>query len=227
MEPKFEIIKFDPEIDSLDRLKTQISKAYKINEEFFGKSVGKINYRIIYTRKEMDEVMGHPTADWNRGTVKEGIITVVSENKMEEVTKGIHKSSTFNQLLVHETTHVFEERLFRFTYPIWLDEGLAGYIAGQGKNDEEILKYKIPEFSEIHTIEQWNKKPNYPIGFSLTKYLIKKFGKDKLLNLLTLLNKEDSFEVFSSKFQKEMSVTFNKSVEEWIEDLHKRHSKIN
>jgi len=124
--------------------------------------------------------------------------------QMEEVAKLQPRISyDFWTLLKHEYAHFYWYALTRTHLPIWMDEGLACYLAGEKlalRNKELVLNIR----------EYFNKKTfdTYAVGYVGVKYLIEKFGKDKFVEFLSKLSeivvptiKKMSAEAFEGLFK--------------------------
>ncbi len=214
MMKKFISINFDSKIDCKGRLGKVVREAYLKNKDFFGKNLTKIRINFLYKRSQMDEICKYRSPDWQVGFARNKDIYIFSPNVFEKIST--HPLSDFPYTLVHEIAHVFSNEILGFSYPKWLYEGLAGYVAGQYKIRS--VK-KINDFSQMHDKEGWKKFGNYPQAFSFTKYLIDKLGKEKILKFLKKLNKNfghcPTFEDFTGFFEKFFGINFNKFVSKW------------
>lgn len=175
---------FDPKTDQEDRLKKLISKAYLKTQKFFGQNVSGIQINFLYTRSQMDKISDQKTPDWLVGYAKNKQIYIFSPSVFDQVSS--HPASDFLPTLTHELAHNFSNQLLNYYYPVWLYEGLAGYIAGQYK----LRKIKtLTPFIKLHDSKNWNQNPNYPQSYAFTKYLIDSFGKETIIDFLKQLPK--------------------------------------
>jgi len=159
----------------------------------------------------MDEICGYKTKNWQVGYANKNKIFIFSPTIFDKVSD--HPKSDFEFVLTHEVAHLFTNEILNFSYPKWLHEGIAGYVAEQYKIRPV---EKVDEFVNLHDKEGWNKFHNYPQAFSFTKYLVDKFGKDKMLeflrNLRINLKNEKSYEEFIEFFNKFFEADFDLEV---------------
>lgn len=179
------ITKFNSEIDSLVELEKIVEKAYSANKDFFGQEVEGTEIDFIYTREEMDKVRGCKTQNWLVGDSNKNKITIFSPKVYSKVSN--HPASDFFPTLTHEIAHVFLKKLFSGKgFPVWLDEGVAGYIAKQYKKYQGV-KFEMIDFSKIGSYPGWQKYNPYSQVFLFTKYLFDLFGKKKMLGFLKFI----------------------------------------
>ncbi len=208
---------FNPKIDSNLEINERVLTAYEKNKLFFGfELTKKYNVHIIYKREEMDKVLGGIKSEsWLVGTTtREGEIYIFSPSVFEKIS--CHPATNFDSILTHELAHIFTNEIIKTHRPAWLNEGLAGYIAGQCKKKQ--LK-EIFNFEKLHSRKDWNTTPNYAQACQFTTFIIDKFGKNKLLQFLKEIpeNKGDrkSFYMFSNFFKNFFNIDFNEIVYEW------------
>ena len=211
------VFDFDSKIDSQKDLEKMVLDSYKKNQDFFGEKEIDIKIKFLYQRLEMDEICGYKTQDWEVGYAnKEKQISIFSPLVFDKVSS--HPQSDFDYVLTHEIAHLFTNEILGFGYPKWLREGIAGYVAKQYKIRSV---GKIDEFSNLHDKEGWNKFHNYPQAFSFTKYLIDKFGKDKILeflkNIKTNIGSTSTYDDFVKFFNLFLKTDFNQEVSFWLE----------
>ena len=212
------ILNFNPQVDNKSDLESLVFNSYQKNQDFFGKKEINIEVSFLYKRKEMDEICGYKAPEWHVGFTKGNQISIFSPSVFEKASN--HPQSDFLYVLVHEIAHIFTNEIFKFFYPKWLHEGIAGYVAEQ---------YKIRpvgetnKFSDLHDKNGWNKFHNYPQAYSFTKYLIDKFGKDKILEFLNNLRKDigsnNSYDEFVKFFDNFLKIHFNEVVSLWLKSL--------
>ena len=207
-------INFDSKIDSKVELEKIVNRAYQKNKNFFGRDLTEIKINFLYQRSQMDEICKYKTEDWQVGLAGNKNIYIFSPSVFEKVSN--HPNSDFFYTLTHEIAHLFSNEILGFAYPKWLNEGLAGYVAEQYKIHQ--VK-KIDGFSNLHNKQDWKKFANYPQAFAFTKYLLDKFGKEKMLEFLGDLHKNfgccPSFKNFTEFFEKFFNFNFEKLVFSW------------
>lgn len=200
------IFTFDSKIDSKTKLERIISKAYRANKTFFGKNPLKIEISFLYTRSQMDRTYKQKTAEWIVGYTNKNHFFIFSPKVFDQVSP--HPASDFSYVLVHEMAHVFTNEILGLYYPIWLYEGIAGYVAKQYEI-RKIKQFQFNDFNQLHDTRSWNKFNNYPQAYSMAKYLIDKFGKKKMLEFLGKTPKALGRHHYPDKFIQFFSEFFN------------------
>lgn len=175
---------------------------------FFNLPFFQIKIYLAYSRKEFEKFISRKSASWQVGHTNcpKNEIYLLSPSVFEE--ESIHKKEDFPKVLTHELTHLFTYKLYSSYEPRWLIEGLAYYIAGQGKvNLKKKIKLKLKNnfLSQIDTKKMWKKNLQngaYQLSFLWTDFLIKKFGREKILELLRQINLPYKRVNFYSDFRK-------------------------
>jgi len=141
------ILDFNPQVDNKSDLESLVFNSYQKNQDFFGKKEINIEIKFIYQRSEMDDLYGYKTPEWYVGSANNNKIAIFSPLVFDKVSN--HPKTDFDYILTHEIAHLFSNEILRFSYPKWLCEGIAGYVAEQYK----IRPIgKIDEFSKLHNI---------------------------------------------------------------------------
>jgi len=220
MNTKNYVLDFDSQIDQKQKLDKLVSISYLKNKKFFGENIPSIKITFLYTRPQMYKVCDQKTPGWLVGYTKNKQIFIFSPSIFSQVSD--HPDSDFPYVLTHELAHIFSNELLGFYYPLWLHEGLAGYIACQYK----IRKVKnTDQFSKLHDAKSWNQHPNYPQSFNFTKYLVNHFGKQKITQFLKQLPKAVGKHHYPSEFEKFFQqffkTEFNNIAQNWL-NTHKK-----
>lgn len=160
-------------------------------KKFFNLSPFSIKVHLAYSRKEFDKFIGRKTAPWEVGHANcpKNEICLLSPLIFEK--ESTHKKEDFSKVLTHELVHLFTHKLYSFYEPHWLREGLAYFIAGQGKPDfRQRVKFLVSNgdfLSRIDTTKNWRGNlynGAYQLSFLWISFLIKKLSKEKILELL-------------------------------------------
>jgi hypothetical protein len=170
-------------------IKDQTLKEYN---DFFGIILQrKFKMYTIFTREEMDIIQEKKTEDWLKGCTQDygtKIFIYDYNYYYKETGKNFHAKN----LLKHEIAHVYVAEIRnRGFVPRWLNEGLAYYLANQqisNKPIEEIVN--CIDSHETFDVEHYG-----PSG-KLVTVLLKKYSKEKLINLLK--SSKNSNEFFSA-----------------------------
>ncbi len=137
-----------------------------------------------------------------------------------------YKSDEYRRLVFHELTHVFEEYLTPDieTTPRWWSEGLAVYLSGQWKDEDQFrqpvlkgIKEKlIPDIKEI----QGNIELSYDWGWTMVMFIENTYGKEMILKIVRECDNGNVFEILSEDFK-----NFKKRWKKWL--LENGKSRIN
>ena len=196
---------------STERNKELVEKAIKKILNFFKKSKCSFKVFFINERKEMDQVHGSKTEEWVSGGVyNSNQVYIFSEEIFDKAT--CHPKESFFSTLVHEISHVYIHKNFKFVLPRWLAEGIAYAVAEQDKEYSGEKKDIRQSFSD----EEWRKNYYYGSAGKFTRYLFDRYGLDKMFKLLKSLNKSETKKSFYNKFKKEMGEDFEELFEKWL-----------
>jgi len=161
---------------------------------FFGIKMWQPFVILVNSRKDIDRMHGRKTEDWLVGwtsgcnifILKPKVFTKESSHKDREY---------FWKVLKHEYCHLYFKQMTSIDYPAWLNEGLACYLAKQKKTP--------PSNKEALEIFKYYKKLDkniYRIGYFWVNFLIKKFGKNKLMELIKSLKPQITEKQFAQNF---------------------------
>jgi len=215
---------YDPKIDSLEDLKKQILAAYETNRKFFLSNPPLITISFVYGRAQMNAILHRETMNWEVGCAynhKEQINQIVIFSPKVFETVSTHTKENFLFVLTHELAHIFTNNIFGFYYPVWLYEGLAGYVAKQYTKINKIEK--ISDSSLLHDKENWNHNTNYPQAYIFTKYLMDNFTEAKMFQFFKLisqtLDRHHSYQDFENTFEKFFKIKFSDTFTKWQKAL--------
>lgn len=202
---------------------SDFKKGYLQASKFFNAKIPKIKLILVYSRKELDDLFGRQTLDWFVGYANSSNeIFILSLSVWEQ--ESSHSRNEFNKTLCHEIAHLFIRQIHRSYEPVWLDEGLAYIIAEQ---KVKLQKNSYPNLQNpnimflLDTKKNWEqtiaKEPDapYAISFSLVDFLIRRFGKQKIFQLLTRLNGR----YHKMKFCQKMEEVYEKSIDEVMKEF--------
>ena len=121
----------------IDLEKEILNEAYEINEKFAKIEIPKFDVKIVYSRKDFDEIWGSKTPDYVSAFTKDDNIVIFSYGVFDLETKWEKKK--FREALIHEINHLFYQELRDDEYdPLWLSEGLATFM----QHDKKKFKYE-------------------------------------------------------------------------------------
>jgi len=162
---------------------------------------------IAEDRKTINIMRQKETPDWNVGWINSGTgwACVLDRNNLEKESSHKYKPETYKATIKHELSHLFYRILCGgINKPNWLWEGTAIYTSGQNKFKRQPSEFK--EFLEFY--EKSGSGVYYESGF-FVQFLVEKFGKQRLLNLIKK-SKDAKTEVeFNELFAKEYGFKLN------------------
>lgn len=163
-------------------LVNSIKKAYNANLKFFNYSgIKKFKIILVNSRKDMNLLWGHKTANDVSGFSRNNRIILFSPNAIEKET--CWKKSDFYSTLIHEINHLFFTNIAKTHKPLWLCEGVASYIQPRKKRTKGFqIPYSIlkSNFNNCGVLR-------YDCSRILIRHLIKNYKKEKLLVLIRSL----------------------------------------
>lgn len=158
---------------------------------------------LVKDRKSINQLMEQKTPDWLVGW-NDGInVFILDKENYEKESSHTYSDDEYSCLIKHELVHVFTQvysGIFdKSIEPDWLWEGIALYLSGQNKfkNKPKQLKNFLRHYSQ----KDFNSKVYEESGFA-AEFLIKKFGKKKILKLIKSLKEINSKKEFVIIFKK-------------------------
>ncbi len=133
-------------------------------------------------------------------------LILLSPSAYEEDSTYKYNIEDYQRLLLHEMTHMFQEYLSpdMEKLPRWFTEGMAIYISEKWKYEDEfkesVLKTinegNTPSFAEINE----NIILSYIWGWTIIKYIVDKYGNDKVIEILTNMSLNEYHNIINSFF---------------------------
>lgn len=198
----FEIrpIKFNKELNKfLLKIKKDLGSFFKIK-------IKDPKIFLLNSREGIDAVCGRRTEDWFVGwTNNNNSIFILEESVFPK--ESSHKDKRyFWKVLKHEYCHLYFRQLTKNHYPIWLNEGLACFLAEQEKEG-------ISKKQALKVFDYYDKggKGVYGVSYFWVKLLINSFGKEKLMELLKAMVAIKTKEEFATKFFETYGVRYGKN----------------
>jgi len=187
--PHFTIYYEELAPQTLKDIEQKLETSYPSLNRFFGlddQSKGKIVvYKDVerFQRAYLGFILPYFFGDWAAGAGYEDMVLIASpQNPGSE-----HTYADILDIAVHEYVHTLIYRLNE-SPDIWLDEGLATYLAGQKSQ----LPATIPTFEQMQSQDQGEFMDNqgYAWGYAYVDYLVATYGSEKV----TALVKTNDFE---------------------------------
>lgn len=201
--------------NSVNAVKKILQQCFQRNVKFFKKEINMVDLVLLYTRQEMDDLAGRATPPWLVGRADPSIpgqICIFSPKVFEKVSS--HNKNEFKKVLCHEIAHLFTDAVHKGYKPQWLNEGLACYVARQINLTSSSINFNPRTILLLGTFKQWNRnvaKPSvqgYWHSFRAVDYIIRKYGKSKLLYFLSSLGDKCNNLTFYKKFKHVYSKDF-------------------
>jgi len=210
---------FSPKEKNIKKVVHDLVDGYQRIFQFFGFGIPSLRLVLLYTRKEIDELRQEKTPSWLVGQADKNTICLFSPSVFEKVSP--HRRSEFKKVLLHEMTHLFIRRIHSSFEPRWLEEGLAYFVAGQrGKkqfNSHFFLNKELPFL--LDSEKRWQKAlpyGAYTISFLLVKFLIKRFGKEKIIKFLSSLRGKYNRKKLCQNFEQIYGQKITEEVKEFL-----------
>jgi len=157
---------------------------------------------LVKDRKSINKLIGEKTQDWVVGWVDNSNVFVLDKENFERESCHKYSEKGYSNLIKHELVHVltqfFSGILNMSIKPDWLWEGLAIYLSNQNRNKKKPNQLK--EFIKFYSQNNKSSKVYKESGFAV-EFLVKNFGRQKLLNLIKSLKNINSEKAFAKKFK--------------------------
>lgn len=174
---------------------------------FFGFKIKDPDLYFVASREDFDLIVGRKTENWLVAIARANSIYILDKKIFAKESN--HRIGDFWQTLKHEYSHIYYTQITKSHYPFWLNEGLASYLSGKKllikNNDQEKL---------LNVFNYFNKSDSdvYVVGQYWIEFLIKKYGKKKMIMFIKSLDvkSELSSQYFAKQFYKIYGFRFNK-----------------
>ena len=157
---------------------------------------------LVKDRESINKLMGRNTQDWIVGWVNNANVFVLDKDTYEKESCHKYSEKEYFSLIKHELAHIFTQVYSGiFNKPLrpdWLWEGVAIYLSDQNKMKKKPAQ--LQEFLQHYSKDNKNSSVYKESGFAI-EFLVKNFGKQKLLKLIKSLKEADSRSKFAKKFK--------------------------
>ncbi len=181
-------------------------RSVKELDDFFGLNLKEDKPRIflVKNRESINKLMRQKTPAWVVGWVNNTDIFILDKNTYEKESSHTYSDVEYSHLMKHELVHVFTKvysGIFNKSIePDWLWEGLATYLSGQNKIEKN--QGQLKEFLQHYSRVNKNLSIFYKESGLAVEFLVKNFGKQKLLKLIKSfkdINSEMEFVIWFEK----------------------------
>ena len=206
-----------------DKVEKKVSLAFAYVANFWGVKNHQIIINVFDSREEYNRALGEKTADWMVGNSNNNVINIFSPVAMGK--QGNHKSKEFDSILTHEMTHSFLEKIVSGKFiPVWLNEGLAAYVAKQHRSSEKLYYVEENFCKQLGTHRGWDsnvKYGAYKLAAVFVNFLIKKYSFEKIKQLLNSLDKVYYYKNFQQLFFNVYGKTIDEMENEFVKFINK------
>lgn len=188
-------------IKSSDKFIESVSnKAMKNLGNFYGIHWTKNKPKIVLIRdrQSIDFLHANKTEPWlvAWADARARIVFVLDKESLEKHSSHKYSKEYYASLIKHELSHLFYRILSQNrSGPAWLSEGVAIHTSGQNK-----LKPKLSKFKTFLNFYNQSGVGVYSESGFVVELLVKKFGKDKLLELIKSLRNVSGEKQFNQAF---------------------------
>ncbi len=152
---------------------------------------------LVPDRKTINALRGCETESWLVGWSDCRNIYILDYTNYERESNHKYSDKEYFGLIKHELAHSFTDKIFNnIQKPIWLLEGIALFL--DGRNDYDKKPKKFSSF-----IKYYNKFDSgvYKESGYAVEFLVKSYGKRKLIKLLKESSKLNSNKSFARLFK--------------------------
>ena len=178
---------------TLNDIEQKLETSYPDIQNFFGLNNNHKREVIVYKtierfqRAYLGVFLSYVFGDWAAGAAYEDMVLLASpESPGQE-----HTYTSILDIAVHEYVHTLTYQVNE-NADIWLDEGVATYLAGQQSETSDV---SVPTFEEMQFQSQGEFVENggYIWGYEYVKYLVATYGSEKVVDLIKTNDYERCF----------------------------------
>lgn len=174
------------------------------------------NIYLIKDRLTIDALRSYKTESfciaWLNRT---GDLCILDYKNLNKESSHIFRKERYYTTIKHELAHAFYYKITSNIYgPTWFREGIACYLSGENETIPKIINFSnFLDYSDFYNKK--NYKEAYIESSFAIEFLVKKYGKEKLLELIKAIKKDMSESDFAKLFKKIYSIpldykSFNK-----------------
>jgi len=193
------------EIDNSSKIISKLKANKKKLDKFFNIELPLPLLIILQNRQQINSVWNRKLEVWSVAWAWRGSCIFILSPKAYLKENSSRTELQYRKILCHEHVHLYLQSFKIDHLPRWLVEGIPTYLAGQ--------KHRKPTLEEVFSvIKQSNNKPEliYIVGLYWVEKLIRKFGKKKLLILLSNLKSCRNEKQFTDIFYQIYKIKYTK-----------------
>jgi len=175
--------------DTIHDIEQKLEAAYTPIQQFFGLSEDQRGRIVVYKSVERFQraylgfILSLVYGDWASGAAHQDLVLVTSP----EHPGSQHTYDDTLEIVVHEYVHTLVYQQNEMP-DIWLDEGVATYLAGQKSE----FSSAVPSFDAMHQqdMNTFLDNDGYAYSYAYVDYLVTTYGSEKVISLI----KTDDYE---------------------------------
>ena len=184
----------EPKLDKfLEESIFDLGKFFRINWKYNSPKVV-----LVPDRKTINSLQHERTEDWVVGWADNRTVYILDYRNFEKESSHKYSEKEYFALIKHELVHCFTGLVSKYTkLPNWLSEGISIYLSGQ--NNFKKKPDDLKSFLEFY--DKGGKGVYYESGFAV-EFLVKKYGRSKLLDLIKSIKEVKDKNEFGDLFKK-------------------------
>jgi hypothetical protein len=222
------IVILDPQDEKLrPTMERHVVDGVRKIEEFFGKPFPKpYRLELLPGRAAFDKVLKDRFSEespgpWAIGAATSDCLYMITPRvwRTEAAEHDPDNHEHIRRIIAHELTHTYHAQVspakdFEGMEDLaWLSEGLAAHVSGQ--MDEEYAGREVTAVNAGRVPKSlataWSGRDRYPICGSIVRYVEKRYGRPKLIELLKMTKETDIL--------KALDTTESKLLKDWQESF--------
>jgi hypothetical protein len=161
------------------------------------------NIYLIKNRSTIDALWSRKTESFAIGWLnRTGDLCILDYKNLNKESSHVFRKERYFTTIKHELTHAFYDKITSNTYkPTWFREGIACYLSGENESISKTINFSnFLNYSDFYNKQTY--RQNYiESGFAI-EFLVKKYGKEKLLKLIKSIKKDMPEPDFAKLFKK-------------------------
>jgi hypothetical protein len=200
------------------------ARAYARNRRFFKRDYNFFRIHIYHSEKDFRKAAKRFYQPWVKGVSFRGKkIVIRSPDFLFRNYKKFGGTPDFEMMLAHEINHLYASLLNMYRGPYWMTEGLAMYVAGQipgdaYKHNINIVRKKAEKALFYRLIMRKLCMEMYVVDYLGIAYIIKRFGKEKLVRLIGGYPESMKRKDFEKRFRRIFGIGYRDFLRDFISE---------